>query len=535
MKKNYKKVIKTVVFVLIYYYIILPPLNLSSPLFWFSLFLTLLFYAFVSSIGNLSKLGSFNEKGEFIRNVDYEADKTTKYILKFIGITAGILIIINIINMPLFNSKAYATRITIDEDGIFTEDVKPVDFDKLALLDKESSRKLGDRVMGRLPELVSQYDVSSLYTQINYKETIERVTPLEYDSPIKYFTNRKNGIAGFIKVNSVTGQANLERLEKGIKYANTALFNENLHRKLRFSYPRDIFGPFRFEVDDNNKPFWTIPVIKYKGIGLRKDVSHLIIFDPVTGKSNKYKVADVPSWVDHVYDPHLIIEQVDDWGKYKQGFINTIIGQKGVVATTEGYNYIVMNDDVYLTTGMTSAARDESNIGFILTNLRTKETKFYAAAGAEEYSAMESAKGQVQQMNYTSTFPILINLNNKPTYLISLKDKAGLVKMYAFIDLEDYQKVTVTDSSLGIEEAAKRYLGTTVDATKDQKDKSIQIKEIKNIVIDGTTVFFIIDSNNNKYRAQIKVNPDVLPFIKAKDNIEVIYIEDQINEIIKIK
>src|SRR5574344_2672981 len=144
-------------------------------------------------------------------------------------------------------------------------------------------------------------------------------------------------------------------------------------------------------------------------------------------------------------------------GEYKNGFINSLFGQKGIVQTTDGYNYTIQNDDVYLYTGITSINSDESNIGFVLTNLRTKETKFYAVPGAEEYSAMDSAKGQVQQMSYTATFPLLINLNNKPTYLISLKDNAGLVKLYAFVDVADYQKVVATDASKGITEAAKLY------------------------------------------------------------------------------
>jgi hypothetical protein len=179
--------------------------------------------------------------------------------------------------------------------------------------------------------------------------------------------------------------------------------------------------------------------MKYVGIGLIRDVDGVVILDPITGKSNYYDVKDVPTWVDHVYDASLIIEQADDWGKYSNGFWNSIFGQKDVVATTEGYNYLAMKDDIYLYTGITSVLADESNLGFILTNLRTKETKFYSVPGAEEFSAMASAEGQVQQMKYNASFPLLINLNNKPTYLMSLKDNAGLVKMYAFVDVADYQ------------------------------------------------------------------------------------------------
>ena len=364
------------------------------------------------------------------------------------------IILINFILSPLFNSKAYYERITVDKNTNFSEEVKEVDFNKLPLLDRDSSEKIGDRVMGQMSELVSQFDVSDKYTQINYNNKILRVTPLEYNGIIKWFTNRNKGIKGYIIVDSTTGASKLIKLKKGIHYAPSGLFNENLYRKLQHSYPTYNFDSVNFEIDNEGNPYWIASVVKYVGVGLRREVTGVVIFNPINGKSKYYKVKDVPNWVDHVYEADLILEQVKDWGLYVNGFINSLISQKGVVKSTSGYNYLAQDDDVYLYTGITSVISDESNIGFILTNMRTKETKFYKVAGAEENSAMESAKGQVQQMNYTSTFPLLINLNGKPTYLVSLKDNAGLVKMYGFVDVVDYQKVVVTDSSYGIQKAA---------------------------------------------------------------------------------
>ncbi len=534
-KKELSSILLTILFIVLYYFFILPPINITAPAFWFSLVIIIIFYIIVSGIANITSYGSFDNKGNFYRNPSYRTNKKLIYILSFTVLLIVGLFVINIIYSPFFNSKAYANRIVVTEGGDFTKDVKPVDFKKLALLDKSSSEKLGDRVMGQLPELVSQFDVSNIYTQINYKEKIERVTPLEYADIFKYFTNRKEGIKGYIKVDSVTGESSLQKFSKGMKYVPSAILLEDLMRQLRFSYPTAIFGEITFEVNDEGNPYWIVPVLKYKGIGLRKEVSHLIIFNPIDGTSKKYKTSEVPDWVDHVYSSELIIEQLNDWGKYKNGFINSIFGQKGVVATTEGYNYLVMNNDVYMTTGITSAVSDESNVGFILTNLRTKETNFYEVPGAEEFSAMESAKGQVQQMNYTATFPILINLNNKPTYIISLKDKAGLVKMYAFVDLVDYQKVTVTDSSKGIEFAAKAYLGNAVDQTKEKNDKTIEVKSIINLSLDGNTYFYIIDKDNNKYKASLKVNEDILPFVKANDKLKITFAKHEVNEIISIE
>ncbi len=531
MKQKIIKIAIMVIVVLVLYFFMLPPLNISSPAFWSFLFTILIILFSISIAGKIGFNGLTFYTKEPIMN------KPVKIALTIIGIVFLGLILINIINSPLFNSKAYYERIAISEDSNFTKDVKEVDFNEVPLLDKASSEKLGDRVMGQMPDLVSQFTVSDQYTQVNYNADIVRVTPLEYADIIRYITNRKNGTEGYIIVNSVTGKSELVRLEQGMKYMPSAILFEKLERKLRFDYPTEIFGEINFEIDNSGKPFWIISTIKYVGIGLRPEVDGAIIFDPITGNSQKYDVNEVPAWVDHVYPSELIISQTNDWGKYKNGFINSILGQKDVVATTTGYNYIKLGDDIYLYTGITSVISDESNIGFILTNLRTKETKFYSVAGAEEYSAMASAEGQVQQMKYKSTFPLLINLNSKPTYLVSLKDNAGLVKMYGFIDVEDYQKVVVTDVLEGIEKAARNYLGDSEIniAQENLVIEDIEIQSITSAVIDGVTKYFITDVNGNRYKASIKINEDKLPYATKGTILNVSYRKGEgVIEIIKV-
>lgn len=526
--KHFIVILFTILFSGILYYFMLPPINPSSFAFWIYLVLIIGFYTLIAACSNLKI-----ENNILITKTPRQNDKFKYIWYGFIVIFLAISFV-NIINSPIFSAKSYYNRIFVNETGVFENGVPLVDTSKLPLLDKDSSSKLGDRVMGQMPDLVSQFTVSDLYTQINYNDEITRVTPLEYANVIKYFTNHKSGVPGYIKVNSVTGKTELVRLDQGMKYMPSAILNENLYRKLRFSYLTEIFGEASFEIDNEGNPYWIVPTLKYTGVGLKKEVSGVIILDPKTGSSKKYNVGEIPSWVDHVYPSDLIIEELDDWGTYKNGFINSIFGQKGVVNTTDGYNYTVMNDDVYLYTGITSVASDESNIGFILCNLRTKETFFYSVSGAEEYSAMESAKGQVQQMNYDSTFPLLINLNNKPTYLLSLKDKAGLVKMYALVDVADYQKVVVTDSSEGIEKAIKNYLGNSVIGT-NEKTADIIINKINEVTIDGNTYYYLLDFDNNKYKASIKINSNVLPFLEVNSKINITYIDnEEIKEITKI-
>lgn len=524
------RVLCTIVLGFILYYLWLPPLNISSMSFWIYLLLLVSIFMFTSIL----KLWNF-QNGVITFTTTSKKGAIIPYTIIGIAIVIGI---INLFNTPLLDAKGYSKRITVNESGDFSKDIGEVNFNALPLLDEDSSRKLGDRVMGQMPELVSQFRVSELYTQINYQDNIIRVTPLEYASLIKYFTNRKEGVKGYITVNSVTGDSKLIKLKKGMKYMPSALFNEKLDRKLRFSYPTEIFGEANFELDEKGNPYWVVPLIKYSGVGMKREVKGIVALDPITGKSKKYKVKDIPTWVDHVYNADLLIEQMDDWGLYKNGFLNSIFGQKNVVMTTTGYNYTVMNDDVYLYTGITSKAADEATIGFVMSNLRTKETNFYAVPGATEESARASAEGQVQQMKYNSTFPLLINLNGNPTYLVSLKDNAGLVKMYGFVDVKDYQKVVVTDASKGIEVAAKNYLGDAdiSSENKDYKDKKIEVKSITNVNIDGNTWYYITDQDDKKYKVTIKTDKNKLPFVKEGDTLEIQYhTEKDVTQIETIK
>lgn len=515
-----KSIIITLVFGLLFYYWVHPAIDLHNILFYLFLIPILAVFFFTYLMFKSQLVFTNLDNG----HVDVQSGKISKVWL-VIPIYFCLLIIYAIINTPLFQANSYYNRIKIDTSRSFDEDIEEVDFNKLPLLDKDSSEKLGDRVMGGMSDLVSQYDVSDEYTQINYNDEIIRVTPLEYHGAIKWLTNRSKGITGYITVNSTNGKASLIKLEKGMKYAPSALFNENLYRKLQFLYPFYNFDSINFEIDNEGNPYWVASVIKYHGLNQRREVTGVVIFDPITAKSNYYKVEDVPAWVDHVYEADLILEQVNDWGSYKKGFWNSVITEKEVVATTTGYNYLAFNDDVYLYTGITSVLTDESNIGFILTNMRTKETRFYSVPGAEEYSAMDSAKGQVQQMRYTSTFPLLINLSGRPTYLISLKDNAGLVKMYAFVDVVDYQKVVVTDAAKGIQAAADAYLNEMNESSNssEAKERDIRINSLKEAIIDGNTYYYFKDENNQKYKVSISTNKDILPFLNNGDFVHITY------------
>ena len=492
------------------YFILLPPLNPTSMAFW-AFFLPAVFApVFVIIQTKFFKQGLKHGKAF--------------YPTLFVLILAAVYIIGCVVFSPVFNSKSYNERIKV-EDASFEQDIQEVDFNNLPLLDKASAQKVGDRVVGQIAGDVSQFTVSDEYSLINYQGRIVRVTPLEHNGFFKYLSNL-SGTAGYIRVDCTNGEAHLVKTTEGMKYLPSAYMFHDLNRHVRFHYPFDILGETSFEVDEQGNPYWVIQSLRYTWINMKKQVKAVIVVNAVDGSTQKYAVGEVPNWIDNVYDAHLVMEEIDDWGLYRNGYFNSKFAQKDVVQTTDGYTYITNGDDVYLYTGITSISSDESNIGFVMVNLRDHQAKYYNVAGAEEYSAMDSALGMVQEKDYVPTFPLLINLNGRPTYLLSLKDSGGLVKMYAFVDVVNYQKVSVSDAANGIEEAAKVYLkmlGITDKNNNELISKEITIYELKDVVIDGNTYYYIVSYEKEKFSVQAAVNLAVTPFMQAQETYKVKY------------
>ncbi len=504
----------------ILWYIFLPAFNLHSFEFWIYLIVILIYTAIILIV--------FNRK-----------------YYKFLiipGILIVLLIVLKLSSMIIFHSKKYANLIK-RENSSFEEDIKESSFEQVPTVDRDTAQRLGSRKMGEMLDLVSQYNVSNAYTQINYKDKPVRVTPLEYNGFLKWLGNKSEGIPNYIIVDMIDGKVGLKKLENNIKYSKSDKFSRNIYRHLRQNYPVDMFYEISFEIDEEGTPYWIAPVyqntIAWFG-GL--DVKEVILTNATNGETSKYNIEDVPKWVDRIYNADEIIKQLNWNGGLQSGFFNSLFAQKGVLQTTEGYNYLAIDDDVYLYTGMTSVGTDESNVGFVLVNLRTKDTKFYKMSSAEEFSAMRSAEGAVQEKGYKSTFPILLNIDNKPTYFMSLKDEAGLVKMYALVDAQNYQQVSIGTT---VNNVVSTHIGRDINAPKTEKDAEepteiLNIKgkviNIESVVIDGDTHYYIIlDNNDNIFISNINVS-EKLPFIKIGDEIEVEYYEKGgLNQIVKLK
>lgn len=536
-----KSIVITVIFAAVYFYFKLPAINIHNPGFLWFVGLSLAVFCICMIIFNAVTVMD-DPKGAFT----YVKKKLSVPFWIIVALIA-LFIVGSIAGWTLFRAKSYSKLISV-ETGDFSSEVEEIRWDQIPMLDASSANNLANRKLGELSDLVSQFTVNEASSQINYKGAPIRTVYLDYGGFFKWINNRATGIPAYMRIDMRTQEVTVVRLEDGIKYSPSEYFSRDLMRHLRFSYPTKIFDDVNFEIDEDGTPYWVASVVTKKvGLFSGTDAIGAVLVNAQTGEHQYYDIADVPTWVDRVYSADLVVEQYDYYGKYHNGFWNSIFGQTDCTETTDGYNYIAQDDDVWLYTGITSVTGDRGNIGFILVNQRTKEAHYYSCAGAEEFSAMSSAEGAVQQFSYQATFPLLLNISGEPTYFMALKDAAGLVKMYAMVNVQQYQIVATGNTVSGCQHNYKELLSTNglissdevgpeeETAAEETETVSGKIEEIRSAIIDGNTVFYFRLEEGEAYYAVKAADYPEAVILNEGDKITVEYAKGASGRLIDAK
>lgn len=486
------------------YYLFLPALTISSVGFWFFLMMIAVLFLGVSSL-------DWDGLGKPVGAI----------CIGLCVISVVVLIIGGLSSSALFRASSYVELI---ESNIVRKDISEYtpSIDDVPLMDKATAELVANRRMGTLVDVVSQYELGES-VQINYNNRPIRVVPLKYSGFFKWMNNKNVGIPSYISVDMTNQTTEIHNLEQGIRYSPSGCFGDDLNRLLRFKYPTTLLGKPVFEIDEEGNPYWVVAKLEHRvGLFGGKDVSGVLTVDAITGEIIEYSLDDIPSYIDNVYPTNILLDLYNGYGKYQGGFWNSMFGQKGVIQATEGYNYIPHDDDIYVYTGVTSVVSDESNVGFIFMNKRTKEIEYYEVAGAEEYSAMESAEGVVQHLGYKSTFPLLLQIEGQPTYCVALKDAGGLVKMYGLVNMTQYQIVvtgeTMTECLAKYRTALQKSGQSVIEV--EMSDNSGVVEDIRTANIDGTTYFYIkIEGSPIYYAFSITDNEEIV-LVNIGDEIE---------------
>ena len=400
---------------------------------------------------------------------------------------------------PVFRNQDFRNLIGNVANGEkLTNHIAPISMNEIRVVDESLAHLLGEKILGSQPALGSQAQLQEFFIQkVNGK--LYWISPLEHSGFFKWLNN-KQGTTGYVMV-SATNERDVKLVQEVngkplfLKYQREAYFGSNLHRYLYFNgYNTVGLTDFSFEIDDDGMPYWV--VTKYaKKVGFSgNDATGVVVVNAQNGVIKEYNIKNTPLWVDRIQPISFIKNQLNDWGEYVKGYWN--FSNENKLQITEDLTLVYgKNNKSYWYTGITSVGKDESAVGFVLVDTRTKETTFYKQSGATEFAAQSSAQGKVQEKGFAASLPIPYNINNIPTYVMTLKDNGGLVKMYAMVSISDY---TIVGTGNTMREALTAYKtafnssGNKINSSEKSAKKVVEsvVVRIQNDVKNGNSFYY---------------------------------------------
>lgn len=390
----------------------------------------------------LLALGGLRLEADAYNRMHLSMDRSIKGVKKgmiLLGIIWVLYVIVMILSTPIFNYPAYRDQLGHADTSEFTKTVQPLSLSQLPIVDQALARELADKKVGENPGLGSQVVLGEPVIQ-TVQDKLVWVVPLQHSGFFKWLKNM-DGSAGYIVV-SATDLNDVELVSSHkLKYQPNAYILDDLNRHVRFFNGGLFRGltDYSFELDDDGNPYWVLTSYKNNWLFSLPEASGILLVNATTGEGVHYDLNNIPEWVDRVQPEDFIMQQIQNQGEYVHGFLN--FSNQDKFRPSQGHIIVYNNSDCYLFTGLTSVGSDESAIGFMMVNMVTKEVRKYQMSGATEMAAMQSAQGKVQQFGYRASFPMIINLDGQPTYFMTLKDNAGLIKQYAFVSVSNYTSV----------------------------------------------------------------------------------------------
>ena len=515
----------TIISVLIY--VILPVLNIKF------LFNTIIFLVSLILLILIINLTSKRSDKKNVKDKD-KLIKAEKTLLTILILVILIGIGVNLSGSKVFNATKYRDLAGEVKTENFSDNIKEIELKNIPIIDEEYALRIADKEVGQIPSLGSRTDLGNMTLQ-QVGDELYYVAPLEPSGLFAWIKNR--GTEGYIMVNATSlndvklvTELNGEPIK--LKYSERAYFSEDIGRHAYKTLKTLGFTDYSFEIDDEGNPYWIITVYD-KAIGIKSEkVVGIVLVDAQSGETEYFDdINNIPEWIDRVQPMDLMVDQISWWGKYIHGYWN--FSKTDKLEPTKGMGVIYIDDVCYYYTGMSSVGIDNSSVGFVLVNSVTGQKTFYKNSGATEIAAKSSAQGKVQNLGYVASNPLLININNEPTYFIPLKDNEGLIKQYAMVNVENYNIVGV---GANIEETYNNYItalnngnknGTDLDANGNTKKETLTVDRIGNIISQNEVVFYI---TTVEYPEKLIIVSQGLsketPLTKEADKITISYFEN---------
>ena len=437
-----------------------------------------------------------------------------------------IAMVIGFFNSGIFNADRYRALLPEPKEVSFTSAIEPFDISKAPIVPKSTAEQIADKTISQDGTLGSRAQINSVTLQ-NVDGSLYYVVPLEHSGFFAWLNNKEEGTP-YIMVNANNKECELVKCN--IRYQPGSFFGQDLTRRLYMKNIGAGYTDFTFEVDDNKHPYWTASIFK-NTIGLSgRVITGTAIVDAETGDVQVYTVKDTPGWVDRIQPEELVENNINLRGKYVHGF--SPFNDNDKIQTTGNMGLVYNNGNCYYYSGITSIGKDESSLGFYLVNTRNMETSYFRMSGATETSAIKSAEGKVQNLGYTGSFPIIMNVENKATYFIPLQDKNGLTKLYSMVSVEDH---TVLGTGESVEECKSMYIKALFSKNQleysagNQLEVTGRIKRIGSYTLQGNSYYMIIlDNMDTSFTVPISQSMK-LPVTKEGDTVKIIYINSKLD------
>jgi len=436
---------------------------------------------------------------------------------------------------PIFHNQAYREMIgKVKVGNDMSNHIAPIAINKVRVVDEQLAYLLGEKILGSDPALGSKSELGEFFIQ-KVGDELYWIAPLLHSGFFKWLNNTE-GTEGYVMV-SATNERDVKLVQTlngkdlKIKYQPEAFFGSQIERHAYFNgYATTGLADFNFEIDNDGKPYWVATKYSRKVGFAGDDATGVVLIDAQNGEIKEYSVADAPKWVDRIQPISFVIEQMNDWGEYVHGYWNWANTDKLMI--TEDLTLVYgENGRSYWYTGVSSVGKEESNVGFVLVDTRTKETTMYNQSGATEYAAQRSAEGKVQEKGYHASLPVPYTINGIPTYVMTLKDEGGLVKMYAMVAIGDYTIVGVGNTMRETLMSFKNVYNMAGNRINpDDKDTRTNLKtvvtRIQSDIKNGNSFYYFTVNGNPKIFIGSSQLSNELPVTVVGDSINISFDTD---------
>ncbi|SCN25556.1 hypothetical protein N3C_2372 [Clostridium sp. N3C] len=436
-----------------------------------------------------------------------------------------------------------------------------INTENIIIIPPETAYYQMQTLIGSLPN-PSLYEIGQL-SLTQTKEGAYYVAPIDIDSSFRAFLNKE--LPGIAYV-SAERLEDAKLIEIPHSYGESLVLDHNIYRKLREYKPSSILMNADVELDDDLTPYYvgTYGSYKYGRKGLVPE--GVVLYNLKTGEIKEYPKDQVPTWVDQIYTTEIAEQYNIYYGKYKNGFLNSIIGKKDVqiptywnsgvelpglsIESNQVVPVVGSDGQMYFFTDHTNTNADSTTMtGYTLMNTRTGETIYYKTPsllnGQGAMNSIEKLLG-AEKANWATAQPILYNIYGIDTWIVPVINKTdgSFVKLGLVTAKSKYS--IVADNKLDLLEAFKKAIadGTVNNGADVKVGNDLELQEvtvegklvrINQSVEDGSSVFYLkLDTVPDKiFMVNKNVDADVV-LARDGDTVKIKYIDMEQQEIIPV-